>query len=368
MRALDDADRLVTTSGGCRDVDQLRPQILAWCEVHRPEVAEAGIAELVHPSDGYSNETIIVRCHPSADGSPGPCIVVRLPPLTASFPDHDFGLQALVQAAASAAGIPTAEPITLEEDPRWLGVPFIVMPFIHGTIPGEASLFDPWLTDATPTQQRDAQREMVGVLAAIHGVDWREAGLDQLFRADDALTGQLDHWDRFFRWAADGDSLPRIEAVLVWCRAHKPVDEVAPSLVWGDARLGNLVVDEQRRTRAVLDWELATIGPIEMDLGWFTGMELILVALTGMDPLDGFAPVEDVERDLSEAIGRPLQDPAWHRIFAVFRSICINLRQADIAAEAGVKYPLPRGEANPLLPVVERWIDDHDASAGRDDR
>ncbi len=350
----------MTTSGGRRDLHELRSGILAWCEEHRPEVAEAGIAELVHPTAGLSNETIIIRCHPGTDGAPGLRLVLRLPPLIASFPDHDFGLQARVQAAASAGGIPTAEPITLEEDVRWLGVPFIVMPFVEGVIPGQASLFDPWLTDATAAQQREAQREMVRVLAAIHRVDWRAVGLAELLGTDErGLRGQLDRWERFLSWATAGEPHPRIEAILAWCRAHQPTDAVQPSLVWGDPRLENLVVDEQRRTCAVLDWELATIGPIEMDLGWFTGMELMLYELTGMDPLRGFAPVDEVGRDLAEAIGRPLQDPAWHRIFAVYRSICINLRQAKISAEAGVAYPLAPGEANPLVPVVERWIAAH---------
>lgn len=355
----------MTTSGGRRDLEMLGAGILTWCSHHRPEVARAGIAELIHPSTGYSNETVIVRCHPSADGSPGLRIVVRLPPLIASFPDHDFGLQARVQAAAASAGVPTAEPVTLVEDLQWLGVPFIVMAFVEGTIPGEASLFDPWLTEATPAQQREAQREMVRVLASVHGVDWRNAGLGNLLEVESGgLAEQVDQWGRFLRWAADGDELPRIEAVLDWCRDQQPHEAVVPSLVWGDARLGNLVVDDHRRTRAVLDWELATIGPIEMDLGWFTALELMLNELTGLDPLVGFAPVEEVESDLAAAIGRPLQDPAWHRIFAVFRSMCINVRQAKTAAEAGVSYPLPPGEANPLLAVVERWITAHGAAVG----
>ncbi|WP_426573721.1 phosphotransferase family protein [Aquihabitans sp. McL0605] len=354
----------MTTSGGRRELAEVRSGLLAWCAEHRPDVVAAGIDELVHPKAGLSNETIIVRCHPNADGSPGPRLVVRLPPLSSSFPDHDFGLQARIQTAAAMAGIPTAGPIVLEEDDRWLGVPFIVMPFVDGQIPGPASLFDPWLTEATEAQRRDAQREMVRVLASIHAVDWAAVGLDELLgNGKGRVQDQLDTWAAYLAWAADGEPLPRIEAILAWCRAHAPADVAPPSLVWGDPRLENLVFDDERHPIAVLDWELATIGPAEMDLGWFLGLERVLWALVQQGPLPGFAPPEEVARDLEEALGRPLQDPAWHEIFGVLRSICINVRQAKISAAAGVSYPLPPGEANPMVAIVEGWIAAHPASA-----
>lgn len=347
----------VTTSGGRRDPEQLLAGLVRWCEQHRPDLVEAGIDELVHPSAGMSNETVILRCRPAGDGMPGPQLVVRLPPLLVTFPD--FALQARVQAAAGAAGIPVAGPVHLEEDPSWVGVPFIAMPFVEGHIPGIASLFDPWLTEATPEEQRAAQREMVRVLALVHDADWRGVGLDVLLGgAEDGIDHQLDHWDAYLRWASDGEEVPRIEALLAWCRAHQP-PAVPPSLVWGDPRLQNLVVDEHRRTRAVLDWELATVGPIEMDLGWYSGLERVLYEMVDMAPLPGFAPFDEVAQDLADAIGRPLQDPAWHEIFAVTRSICINVRQAAVSAQAGESYLLAGGDANPMVAIVEGWIAAH---------
>jgi aminoglycoside phosphotransferase (APT) family kinase protein len=265
-----------------------------------------------------------------------------------------------VQNAVDRCGVPTASPVVVEADASWLGVPFIVMPFVDGDIPGPASLFDPWLTEATAEQRRDAQREMVRVLAAVHAVDWRAAGLEELLAGGRGrLDEQIDRWGDYLRWAMGAERMPRIEAILEWCRRHRPEDTAAPSLVWGDPRLGNLVMDEQRRTRAVLDWELATIGPAEMDLGWYLGLERVLHELGGKDPLPGFAGPDEVAHDYEVAIGRPLEDPAWHQIFAVFRSISINVRQAAISARAGVEYLIPPGEANPLVGIVEGWIADH---------
>ncbi len=353
----------MTTSGGRRDLDQIRNGLVAWCSGHRPDLAAAGIAQLSHPSAGLSNETIVVRCGPNPDGSPRPRFVVRLPPVMASFPDLDFGRPARVQDAAGEAGIPVAGPTTFEDDPRWLGAPFVVMPFVDGTIPGSGSLFDPWLTEATEAQRRDAQHEMVRVLASIAKVDWHVPALEELLgNGKGRLVDQLDQWEAYLQWAAEGRSFPRIEALLAWCREHAPVEVATPSLVWGDPRLENLVMDEDRRTRAVLDWELATIGPAEMDLGWYLGLERVLHELTGMDPLPGFASPDEVMADMALALGRPIQDPEWHQIFAVVRSVCINVRQADISAQAGVEYLLPPGEKNPLIATVERWVSEHPAS------
>ncbi len=353
----------MTTSGGRRDLDQIRDGLVAWCNEHRPDLVVTGIAELSHPASGMSNETIVVRCGPNPDGSPGERFVLRLPPVMASFPDLDFGLPVRVQEAAGAAGIPVAGPTSFEGDHRWLGAPFVVMPFVDGVIPGPGSLFDPWLTEATEAQRRNAQQEMVRVLAAIAQVDWHVPALAGLAgNGTGSLASQLDHWEHYLGWAAGGRSFPRIEALLTWCREHLPAEEPAPSLVWGDPRLENLVFDGDRRVCAVLDWELATIGPAEMDLGWYLGLERILHELTGMQPLAGFASADDVVGDMAVALGRPIQDPEWHQIFAVVRSVCINVRQADISARAGVEYLLPAGEKNPLVAIAERWASEHPSS------
>lgn len=349
------------TTGGRRELEDTRTGLLEWCAIHRPVVVHHGIEELSHPSLGMSNETVIVRCGPGDDGRPGPKFVVRLPPLTATFPDHDFMAQAEVQRAVALFGVPTAE-ATGERDPRYLGSPFIVMPFVEGEIPGPQSLFDPWLTSATEEQRRDAQREMVRILADIGRLDWRAAGLDGVLDdVDGTLESQLNWWSAYFDWARGEQDLPRIAAVKTWLLDHRPLDEPAPSLVWGDPRLGNMVMDDQRRVRAVLDWELATIGPAEMDLGWYLGLERVLLELTGMSPLSGCADLDEVARDYQAALGRPLRDPSWHEIFAVFRALVINVRQATVAHQANQKYPIAAGEKNPLLTTLERWIVEYDA-------
>ena len=71
--------------------------------------------------------------------------------------------------------------------------------------------------------------------------------------------------------------------MLAWCAANRPDGEPPAALLWGDVRLGNVVFDPATcRPRAVLDWDMASVGPAEMDLAWFLGLEALQVELTGM--------------------------------------------------------------------------------------
>jgi aminoglycoside phosphotransferase (APT) family kinase protein len=322
-----------------------------WLSSDPLPFARGTVADLVHPTAGLSNETVIVTL------SSRTRIVVRLPPAIASFPDHDFLLQARVTELAGSGGLPVPEPIVAEPDESYLGSPFLVMPFVEGDIPGPASVFDRWLTDAPLDDQRRAQTAMIDTLAAIHRVDWAASPLASDLRGSEAtLPDEVAWWRSFLDWAADGAPHPRFVAMLDWCASTCPTPTAPPSLLWGDPRLENLIFDQDRDVLAVLDWELATIGPAEMDLGWYLGLERVLRQMTGGKTVPGFRDDDEVVADYSAALGRPAEDVEWHTIFAIARSICINVRQAAISAAAGVDYLLPGDETNPLLGVVEGWI------------
>jgi aminoglycoside phosphotransferase (APT) family kinase protein len=343
----------MATSGGRRDRDALVDGLDRWLATDPLPDAGGTVADLVHPSAGLSNETVIVTLSSKAR------IVVRLPPAVASFPDHDFLLQARVMDLAGSAGIAVPAPVVAEVDESYVGSPFLVMPFVDGDIPGPASVFDRWLTRASLDDQRRAQTAMIDTLAAIGKVEWAgsPAASDLRGATDGAtLADEVEWWRRFLDWASDGAPLPRFAAMLDWCATTCPTHTAPPSLTWGDPRLENLIFDQDREVVAVLDWELATVGPAEMDLGWYLGLERVLREMTGGSIVPGFRDDPDLVAEYATALGRPVEHVEWHLIFAVARSICINVRQAAISAAAGVDYLLPGDETNPLLAVVEGWI------------
>ncbi|HWS45250.1 MAG TPA: phosphotransferase, partial [Acidimicrobiia bacterium] len=127
------------------------------------------------------------------------------------------------------------------------------------------------------------------------------------------------------------------------------------SLLWGDARLGNVMYDDGGDVVALLDWELASIGPAEMDLAWYLGLDELTRSFVGRT-LPGFLGRGDAIRYYEGILGRPVRQLAWHEVFALVRSIAINDRQARLADAAGTPYPGVPGDANPILAYLDRKI------------
>jgi aminoglycoside phosphotransferase (APT) family kinase protein len=295
------------------------------------------LTALSHAQGGMANETVLVDLGPSHPG-----MVVRLPPLEPTFPDYDLVPQALVQNAVAAAGVPAPAPSVVVTDPEWIGSPFLVMPRRAGDIPGPAPYFDPYVRDAGPALQRLMHDQLVDTVAAVHAVDWEAHGLGAVLSGA-RLRDAVERWFAYVEWAAQGDPLPALAQALDWCSRHVP-DEREAVLLWGDVRLGNLVFDAERRVIAVLDWDLASLGPREMDLGWHLGLEFMMEALFGGRPPGFPGPGETLER-YERRSGYEAGDLAWHEVFALARALAINDRHQRIAGD-------PRRRDNPMGSIL----------------
>ena len=257
-------------------------------------------------------------------------MVVRLPPLEPTFPDYELAPQAAVQNALAASGVPAPAPSVTIRDPEWIGAPFLAMPLVRGDIAGPAPAFDDYVTSATPDLQRRMHDGLIDTVVAVHAVDWRDAGLGDVLPGT-TLGAALDRWTAYVDWSSDGEPLPALAEALAWCAARVP-RESGPVLLWGDVRLGNLVFDEERRVRAVLDWDLASIGPAEMDLGWHFGLEYMMESLFGQR-VEGFPRRDNAVARYEEASGRALSDLDWHEVFALVRALAINDRHQRISGD-----------------------------------
>lgn len=347
--------------------DDLRPRqavlegLAAWLD-HRRAPSTHEVVGHVAPDAGYSSETLLVDVARTEGGQVhDERIVVKLPPAgPAIFDRYDFALQARVQEAAAAAGIPTAVPAIAEEDPRWVGAPFLVMPAVAGHVLGEAPVFDPVLAEADPADNTAFHGRYLDLVADINRVDWHAAGLVDVVPRRDA-GAELAHWRRYLDWYADGDDLvPALTEALAWCEAHRPDDEPDPSLLWGDVRMGNLVVDDDRTVRAVLDWEMASIGAAEHDLAWTLTLDATLAGLVHRT-VPGFLDHDACVRRYEVRLGRPVQDLAWYEVLAAVRSTAIMSRIGHLDEQRGKASMLPLAD-NPILDMLRRRIDEASSS------
>lgn len=337
-----------------RDLEVIASGVASWLTTRR-RADKVTVTRCERPVNGLSSETLMVDARVRVDGADGDeSIVVRLAPTgAAAFPEYDLAVQARAQEIAAAHGIPAPTPADYEADVRWLGAPFLVMPAIAGHVPGSMPIRDRWITESVEAATR-VSTGLYELLARIHRVDWRAAGLDVGFPRR-GLDAELAYWGRYLDWFTDGRvPVPTLTDALAWCRAHRPEHEPPPALLWGDVRLGNIIFAEDRTPLAVLDWEMTTIGAPEHDVAWQLTLEATQNELFGR-AVPGFLDHDAARAHYETAAGRSLQDLEWFEVLAMVRSTAIMTRLAYVEEQAGNPAMLPLTD-NPLLDLVERRI------------
>lgn len=282
---------------------------------------------------GHSNELVFVTLGKRA-------VVVRLAPEGPQlFPAYDLRMQAVAQEAAAAGGVPVAAPVVVELDERWLGRPFLLLPRVEGRHVGDAPTFCDWLTALDEAAQRALHEAFLDALVAVHRCDWAWART-ALRGAETGLAEEIGWWEDLARWAFPGQAGALLELFAV-CRADLPAHEPPRSLLWGDVRLGNVVFDDGGRPAAVLDWEMASIGPAESDVAWFTTLSAATEHFVGAT-VPGFLDRAGVVAHVEAGIGRALRDLEWHERFALARAATLSARtQALDALRRGRPAPDP---------------------------
>ena len=341
---------------GRRDDDQLARDVSAW-GAHHFSMPSWRVAHLARPSSGWANETVIITVSGVGDGGPeDDRLVVRMPPLTPVFPACDLGAQARVLEALATEPVLVPRVVAHEEEEHWIGAPFLVMSFEQGRAGPEAPAVDPWLLGAPVDRQVHLHRAFVEMLATLHRVDWRDHDLGEVLRgADASFASEVRWWVDYVSWATDGSPPPLLADVAAWCAETAPQAD-GPCLCWGDARIGNVLYSDDFGMQAVLDWELASIGPPEMDIGWYLVLEDVVESFTGRR-VPGFMRRDDVIACYEQFSGRRLGDVEWHELFALTRSVAISERLSIVAALGGGRYPGGGGNDSPVLRDLVRRID-----------
>ena len=352
------------------DVATLTKGLDDWLGQWAP-VSQAGtrVEHIERPPSGWSSDILLTTVGPAVDvdgdGEPVTELVVRVAPApaVASFPADDLDLQAVVMRALKTCGFPVPTVLAVENDSGWLGTPFLVMTRAPGRTVGDAPALDPWLAELPSATQRRIHEEYLEALANIHRLEWRAAGLGALLRAAGPnLDAELDWWSSYVDWASGGDPVLALVAHLQWCIDAAPATAQAPSLCWGDARLGNVLLLDDGSIGALLDWELASIGPAEMDLGWYLALDRLTTKVIGQK-VPGFLEREEAISHYQHHLGRSVEHLDWQEIFALVRSVAINERQARLAAAGGGPYPGVAGKDNPMLDYITRRINRFERAA-----
>lgn len=250
-------------------------------------------------------------------------IVLRRPPLGHVLPTaHDMSREYRVLSALDGTDIPVPSPVAFCEDTEIVGAPFYLMDYVAGRVLRTKEHG----ADVTPEQARQLSEQVVDMLAAIHEVDLEAVGLTGFGRPAGYMTRQLARWQR--QWELSNNrEVPGYDELVQRLTAHLPTSGDG-TLVHGDLRLDNMLVTvEPPQVKAVVDWEMSTLGDPLADLG--------LTLMYWTDPGDddwlriseggsvtaipGFLSRADAAARYAERTGRDISSIGYYMAFGCFK-------------------------------------------------
>lgn len=200
-----------------------------------------------------------------------------------------------VLAALGEQGFPVPKVHALCEDESVIGTPFYVMDLVEGRIFWEAQF--PGVSREDRAAYFDA---MNATVAALHTLDPAAIGLGDYGKPTAFVERQVARWSRQYLGDAEAGRIATMDRLVGWLETNLPPDSGRSSVVHGDFRCDNMIFDAAApKVRAVLDWELSTLGDPAADFtyhllmyrmpsGLFSGLSGTDLAALGIPSEDDY--------------------------------------------------------------------------------
>ncbi len=188
-------------------------------------------------------------------------VLRRKPPGVLLKSAHAVDREFRVQKALQGSDVPVSKMHLLCEDDSVIGSMFYIMDHVAGR-----NFNEPAMPDVSAADRGKITSEMNRVLAALHMVDINAVGLSDYGPEGNYFERQVGRWSKQYR-ASETDKIPAMDQLMDALVGERPEDDGQRTLVHGDYRLDNMIFDATTTDcRAVLDWELSTIGHPFADL------------------------------------------------------------------------------------------------------
>ena len=284
----------------------------------------------------------------------GRVVVLRRPPLGERLASaHDMAREYRILSCLWPAGAPVPRPYGICDDAAVADAPFYVMEYVEGVVLNRVGTAER-LSVAT---RRVAAQSMASTLAALHAFDVDEVGLGD-FRRSESLAGrQLRRWTK--QWhASKTRELPLIDELSQRFAERMP-EEREQVLVHGDYHLNNAILGADGNVRAILDWELCTVGDPLADVGLMVAYWNELGVYATQDDalfrepvtvLAGFPDGSELAEDYARASGRHLDELGFWVAFAYWKVAVI----VEGVYRRWLNDPANGSDAGGLRPAVDR--------------
>jgi aminoglycoside phosphotransferase (APT) family kinase protein len=321
----------VIVAPNVRNLNEFAVTLADWLATRLPEAQDIRVTNLSYPlGAGMSHETILFDAAWNERGSQETQgMVVRIKPTDSLVYCEDMFDQQyrLIQLMHEHGAVRVARPLWFESDASILGAAFFVMEKVAGRV---AVSYPPysksgWLVDTAPADRHRLWESAVRQLAAIQLVSVTDAAFLALPGGGDGFDQEVDRWRRFMHWVDPKGERSFLQETFERMLAMGPANR-AEGIVWGDSRIGNMMIGADFQVAAVMDWEQPSLGGALHDLGWWLQCDHNQTLGQGITPLEGMGTREETIALWSQVSGKSTADIAWYEAFACFKMECLAVR------------------------------------------
>ncbi len=317
--------------------DEVQARLRDWLEANVAGWSNVRLRPLeVALGSGFSAEIFFVDVeYDDAAGAQSRTLVVRRQPTDLEVVlGSSLELQGRMMAGLDRLKLaPVPDWIGMELDPVVLGNPFLIM----GRVEGQSATQNPnynstgWIADMTPAQRGATWKNAIEAFAQLSKIDWQADGFAFLARAEwgkPGLDQYLGHIEAWYQGCRKDRVMPTVDAAIAYIRVHEPKDTPV-NVLWGDSTPSNVMFLADGSVSGLIDWELAAMGPSELDLAWWLYFDDLFSRRFGVARLAGLPTRDESIAIWEAATGRKAQHLDYYDVVVALRMALVVVGAFD---------------------------------------
>lgn len=306
-------------------------KLRGWLAGQLDQASDLEIVEAKEPSQGFSSRTILFtarwkqnqqRCERQW--------VARIQRDTVCPFLADIFYQYQVMKAAAEQKTAAVPPIAFaENDSSVLGDPFFIMERVNGRVPADFPSYhqEGWFAELSDAERELAWWNGIKEMEKLHRANVQ--AFPCIAEVSDAAPSARFYLEQFigrwFEWAAQEQSYPELEEALQFLIEHAPPVQQS-GLVWNDARLGNTMYNDELGVAALFDFEVASLGPPELDMAHWLYLDEVFSGQFGIERISGIPDRETTIKGFEQIYGWSMPYFSYYEAVAALKIVVLTIR------------------------------------------